>query len=1592
MKVKQLQDIEGNNIYPLSSMNTVIDDQGNPLQQELYQYRDEIKRLSKIPLTKAGDGTLYLANDGKYKELPPVNVNEQVHITLSSNQDQKDILGATITIDLEGGSQETYIWNGNVITLDLIYGTDYTISVSNIEGYATPESKTFTAQAANTRRIEMVYTASVILFDSNVLAQVLVNDQLINTNETIKVPFGNTVNIVPQDLEGYTAPQSITIIADAINKEVVLSYIQSVLEINILSNQTNDEAIQNASVNVSYNDTTVEVKNGFTAVIPINSEITIQFPEIEGYKKPEDIVFTYTGGYVKKTGIYYTELLTVNVSADQGSVSGFEVTISKQEVVGVATKYTRLEYIESTGTQYIDTGFKPNQDTKVSIDAQYTSRPTNNNLCLFGARTSSTSNSYYWIYTTLNTCRSGYNASFNYEWQIDPTERRVITKDKNITTVDGVSHSWSYAKFQCVDNMTLFAMNQAGTIQWHACARVYSCQIYDNGVLIRDYIPALRSDGIAGLYDAVNDVFYAPSGSGNFIAGGESGEVIAAQTSVTGSYKIPFGISYTITASRVNGYITPSTITRTASTKSYTASVLYKIDTVRDLSMYDIYGNTITQTTANCYVIKESGTYKLPLVFGNALKNGAINSAAYTKNSGSYSHDFVDYNGTIVTSPYIENVSGVAASAQLSIADTDGIFTDISIVDGSPCRYLQFKVASVPITGANGVLSIKNSSGVIMWSWHIWVWADDLSVVEITNKTSVKYKILPVNLASKWDDTAKTKIKNWFYQWGRPTPTLCPSSHNSTSNHTSYGVLSYATANIASDIQTGIKNPATFYKHSSSNNYNWFRTNSSKTYNLWDAACTSASNSDNNVVKTIYDPCPIGFKMPNGNTFTYFSTSNVVGSFANGWKFKRYSGDTVGVFFPASGSRSPDTGSLNGASSNGCVWLSSAFSQSDFYCFSFSSSYVNTNGISTRASGYSVRPVQDEDLELAPHELLIEVPNVNGFTVTITNDSEEILATQTDSLQLHSIPWGTTYTITCSDKAGYITPEPQTYVASVSRRELQLNYIKQPSVSVNIKSNQPTDNLTIKAKLYRGSEVVGNIGNGDSYVFSGTEYNWKLVFPEIEGYKTPDPIEFEWYGLEDVQLEATYQCELLTVNVSANQGSVSGFEVTIAKQETVGVAAKFVKLDYIEANGNQYLDTGIAPSDDLEVEISFKPTSSVTEGAIFGSDWSTTGYFLMYYNSKWRFHTRGYVFDSSSSIDTSKFTTLKTSTSSITIDDTKNTWSKGSSTDASANILLFYANGSYTAKKYGWGQVAYMKMWKGGSLVRDFVPAMRSDGIAGLYDAVNDKFYASNGSSNFIAGGEHEEVIATQTSVIGSYKIPFDASYVVKASAVNGYSTPTVQSFTASQLSRDCNMIYKKEPGTSNPSFGVYIQATNGKCYTKNEWGEVSGLTPNGIAVITDNCRFVMALACIENKQIYNNSSVVPNLTSKPGTSASHYDYSGKSNTDILIQSYGSGSTYAAGACVNYVFPNGNKGYIGAHGEWAAFYSNRAGIVDLYNLLGSSIFTFGGNWWTSTYCGLDGSEVYFHVAGIDSGRYLNTNDDIRKITHSSTDIIPFTTI
>lgn len=891
---------------------------------------------------------------------------ETLNVTLKTNQQEHtDLVGVGFTLSY-GNYTKSFTWEGDTMTIEVPAYVTYTITYEGVEDYKKPEDVTFTAHGGNSRSITALYQTELVdvalnSSDGSSLngAVVLINGKSRTwdgNNIKQKVAFGTEYSVEPQSLGGFTTPSSRSFVAEQAVREVSFTYIASALKVNILSNQSTDSSwdptITNIKAAVSYDGASVEVSNGEQINLPSGVDVTISFPEVEGYKKPEDITFTHNGGLVEKSGTYQCELLTVNVSADQGSVSGFEVTISKQEVVGVATKYTRLEYIESNGTQYINTGFVPNQDTRLVMDCQVITHPSNGWSCLFGSRKTAENKSSYALWLNNSSLFAFYYSSSNSAFpSMGITERYLIEVNKNTATIGDKKITITYSNFDCVYPLYLSAVNSAGSLASHSSMRIYSCQIYDNGTLVRDYIPALRSDGIAGLYDAVNDTFYTSSGTGKFIAGVFEPTIVATQTTVTGSYKIPHDASYTVSANSVSGYTTPNPITRIASSISHVVEQKYEVIKVKDLSLFDIYGNPINRSTANCYVIREAGTYKFPCVYGNAIKNGKVNTAAFTNNGGSYSHDFVDGYNNLISQPYVRELS--LAYVVLENIDHENIIEDVEIIKEDDFNgYIQFKVVNIPSEGANAIIRLGVTAGA-KWSWHIWLWPHDLTPVEITNSTGVKYNIMPVNLASKYDSDG-VHIKNWFYQWGRPNPMLLPSAWNSTTDHTPGSITKASKTN---ELWGGIQNPSTFYYNSSSP-YNWFGTKSY--YNLWDAACTGEGNSDNDTVKTVYDPCPVGWKVPNGNTFTGFSIINN----ANGIvKFTRYSGDSTGIGFPMSGYRRSSDGSLDSVGSYGYVWLSSAYSQSYAYSLYFGSSDVNPQSYSRRAIGFSVRPVQDDIID-----------------------------------------------------------------------------------------------------------------------------------------------------------------------------------------------------------------------------------------------------------------------------------------------------------------------------------------------------------------------------------------------------------------------------------------------------------------------------------------------------------------------------------------------------------------------------------------------------------------------------------------------------
>lgn len=184
-------------------------------------------------------------------------------------------------------------------------------------------------------------------------------------------------------------------------------------------------------------------------------------------------------------------------------------------------KVNYVEYIQSSGTQYIDTGFKPNNNTRVVMDCVLGSVPASTTVAYFGGRESADANNYAFMWVT-DCLRSDYNNSYAQTWPISAGQegnRRVIDKNKETTTVDGTSQSYTNTTFQSPVNMLLLANNNNGTVQWKSPMALYSCKIYDNGTLIRDFRPCLDPDGVACLYDRATKEYYYNAGTGVFTAG-----------------------------------------------------------------------------------------------------------------------------------------------------------------------------------------------------------------------------------------------------------------------------------------------------------------------------------------------------------------------------------------------------------------------------------------------------------------------------------------------------------------------------------------------------------------------------------------------------------------------------------------------------------------------------------------------------------------------------------------------------------------------------------------------------------------------------------------------------------------------------------------------------------------------------------------------------------------------------------------------------------------------------------------------------------------------------------------------------------------
>ena len=331
--------------------------------------------------------------------------------------------------------------------------------------------------------------------------------------------------------------------------------------------------------------------------------------------------------------------------------------------------------------------------------------------------------------------------------------------------------------------------------------------------------------------------------------------------------------------------------------------------------------------SANCYIISNAGLYKFKTVKGNG--DESVGNVAYAS--------------------ILWETFGTSEAPNFN-----DLIKAFCYKDG----YITFQTADTFKEG-NAVIAAKDAEGDILWSWHIWL-TDEPEGQEYFNNAGT---MMDRNLGATSATPGDVGALGLLYQWGRKDPFLGSSSISESieakttiiwpsvvNSDSSNGTIAYATAH-----------PTTFIKYNDSN-FDWYYIGSMQTDN------TRWTTSEN--TKSIYDPCPAGWRVPDGGRngvwskasgsssdfdYTYNSTNK-------GMNFSGKFGSTSTIWYPASGCRWGYDGSLLHVGGSG--YFSSATPSTGVqhrHLLIEDDGEGNTSFFSNRADGLSVRCIKETE-------------------------------------------------------------------------------------------------------------------------------------------------------------------------------------------------------------------------------------------------------------------------------------------------------------------------------------------------------------------------------------------------------------------------------------------------------------------------------------------------------------------------------------------------------------------------------------------------------------------------------------------------------
>ena len=444
-------------------------------------------------------------------------------------------------------------------------------------------------------------------------------------------------------------------------------------------------------------------------------------------------------------------------------------------------------------------------------------------------------------------------------------------------------------------------------------------------------------------------------------------------------------------------------------------------DPVTNHNLANAKGEAAIENTANCYIISAPGTYRIPLVYGNAIKGGDTNASAYTSSKTKVMgteefvlQEFVDHNDHKITSPYInvQNSGDQATKAEVVWSDVAGVVSNASVAGSGQNSFLEFTVNKNQLVNGNAVIAVKNAAGTVMWSWHLWFTPkSSLKTIPFTSVGST-YNFMTDNLGwkyTKWtgglkrevvvkiEQQAETGEKKTatitlkqaagnnvregygnLYPWGRKDPlpgtnTFYPNTGYKFKD--GYAIVgdSHAEYTNPANVQRmekrtiglSIREPGIMLPKVGGGKLSW---TNHQYINLWSADNDKMYESETpikNGVKTIYDPSPVGFKVPDAYAFKDLSKGGAV--WENGYTLKV--DNDKDIYFQAGGYRDGKDGILKGVGGYAMYWASAALihgTGGPGFAFRalmtssrFSMPITDSDGFGTRSYGLGVRPVAE---------------------------------------------------------------------------------------------------------------------------------------------------------------------------------------------------------------------------------------------------------------------------------------------------------------------------------------------------------------------------------------------------------------------------------------------------------------------------------------------------------------------------------------------------------------------------------------------------------------------------------------------------------